>query len=232
MNSMRTYDSNRVFDLQQSVKELFTDPLLEQLASCSGEDLQSIKKGLQISNAAASVHIFLHTRQPKKQLGIQRMARVAAGSSLHKELLHLYQGKPRLQGILNMTRIVFGDAYRAIEKQISKEAQLKETTVHGLMQLSVPALLSICGSKIASRKLSPEGFALFMEQLQPDFALLLPAGVTFPVPQWEKESRSVAVSGRSRRTTVKNNPVPVTGPWKWSFFILAGLAVITLILLV
>lgn len=228
---MKTYESHMVFDLKQSIKTLFSASCIESLVLASGEDVHSVRKGLEIANAASLYHILLHSRQPKKQLGIQRMARVAAGSSLQKELIHLYQGKSHLQGILNMTRIVYGEDYREVEKLILEHTQLNAATVRGLMQLSLPVMLSICGSKISSVRLTPEGFAVFIEQLQPVFNELIPAGVSLPLQQWDQaaSSATTSIKGKNQRKSKKTS-LSITGRLKWSLFILTGITIICLLL--
>jgi hypothetical protein len=232
MSSMHSNDSDMAFDLQQSIETLITPQWIEETATRSGEDVRSLALGFQIANAAAVYHIYLRSQQPQKQLGIQRMAKVAAGSSLQRELTYLFQGKAHLQGILNMTRILLGDEYRAVEKKIQEHTQLKEATIQSLLQTSIPAMLSVCGSKIASRKLNPEGFALFMAKLKPGLLQLVPQGVLLPYQQWEKMAyASMSSKSFNKSSKKKSAAASIFGRLKWSFFLLAGLAIIWMVFL-
>lgn len=230
---MQDYEFDMAFDLQESIKTLFTKQWLEQLAQRTGEDVSCLQTAMNIANAATACHILLRTRQPQKQLGIHRMAKVAAGSSLSKELTHLFNGSSHLQGILNMTRIVLGEEYRTIEKQMLEHSKLNEATIRGLLQVCVPGMLSIVGSRIASRKLNPEGFAAFMESLSTDLPNLIPPGVQLPLAQWEKDAKRQAVPRRSapKAARKKTDVFNLFGQLKWNLLLVAGLVFVVLFFL-
>jgi len=223
------------FDLSEKLSQLFTQQLNDTLSSQTGEDV-SIITTLVRNSVAVSCYQFLHRlRKKESSQALYRLCRVAAGAHLDKEYIHLFKASRHLQGILNMSNIVFGGDLKKFSKWVAQSSCVKEELAESMLKMTTPLVMSILGEKISSRRLALAGFMDLMNQLEPVIMKITQETSTFPYYLSPKETdiENHSSSNRRRRSSRKK---PAPKPWylswkiKWSMMLIfTGIALLYLV---
>ncbi|HMO31709.1 MAG TPA: hypothetical protein PKE63_02280 [Lacibacter sp.] len=218
--------------LQESIKTLFPDSLAEALATETGEEPARCLQALQLGMGLSARFILLRSREVKRLPGIYRMARVTAGSHIARQAHHLLKGHPHVQGISNMTGIVLGDQQSAVQEFLVKHTGLQPASVRVLLRYTVPAMLAASGEKIASRKLTAEGWVAFLQQHAPEFEQLLPTEIQLPpglllMPDPQRVRRT-----SDKKNSRKSGMLPLlSGKLKWGMVLVISAGALFYLLL-
>ncbi|MFM9911284.1 MAG: DUF937 domain-containing protein [Chitinophagaceae bacterium] len=165
------------FNLLDSVKGLFTNDLIKNVASSLGESEGGIQKAIGAAVPSVLTGLLQKAGTTGGADSILGIAKEASNSSILGNLSGLLGGGSGLSSILNMAGGLFGDKLGGIGNLISSFAGVKQSSGSSLISMITPAALAALGKHAGSTNLNAGGLLSLFSSQKDSILSAVPAGL-------------------------------------------------------
>ncbi|MFY7880173.1 MAG: hypothetical protein ACOVP6_08885, partial [Lacibacter sp.] len=102
------------FNFNQALGELLTDQLVGEAAQKVQENTTTTRKALTGISSIVLLRLISKGIRKENTQGVYNMSKVAAGTRFLSNLISLLGDKTNIVGILNMTKVIFGDDMKPV----------------------------------------------------------------------------------------------------------------------
>jgi len=165
------------FNLLDNVKGLFTNDLVNNVASSLGENSGNIQKAVSATVPSVLAGFLTKSSAAGGADSLLNMAREASNSSVLSNLTGLLGGGGSgLSSILNMAGGLFGDKLGGIASLISGFSGIKSSSASSLVSMIAPAALASLGKFAGANNLGASGLLSFLNTQKESILSAVPSG--------------------------------------------------------
>jgi hypothetical protein len=221
------------FNFNQALGELLTDQLIDDAAQKVQENTTTIRKALTGISSVVLLRLISKGIRKENTQGVYNMSKVAAGTGFLSNLISLLGDKTNIVGILNMTKVIFGDDMKPVSRQIVAFSGIREDSAIALLKMMTPAALALLGQEIKQQHIKVDALPKFLDNQYDKVRPFLPSEHDFSSFKWIEQRMNVSsVSVKTMHTSKKKSRFEkiVQMKWKLSFSIIAFILAFYLII--
>ncbi len=221
------------FNFNQTLGELLNDQLIEEAAQKVQENTTAVQTALNGISSVVLLRLITKGIRKEHTLGVYNMSKVAAGTGFLSNLISLLGDKTNIVGIINMTKVVFGDELKQVCRQIAAFSDIREESSVALLKMMTPAALAVLGQEIKRQHIKVDALPKFLDDQYDRVKPFVSTALDLSSFKWVDQRISVtSASAKAIRIPAKKSRFEkiVKLRWKLSFSIVAFILAFYLIM--